>query len=248
MKTIDFSNFIERYNAGEMDHIEKRWFEKELSGNDTLQNEVNFRKRVDNALIQHDLISLRNKLSVLEKNRKEKSVSSPGKKAIGIRFAAAVAALLVIGSIYILISGNNTRESLYNTNYEVYGINAASRSENGAADAEFRSAIRMFSDLDYSGAAASLGNYLKSHPANMEARFIYGVSEMENQNFNGAISSFRKIIEHDNNLYLDKAQWYISLCYLKTGDLNETTRHLDAIINSESIYKVKAKRLLRKIR
>jgi TolA-binding protein len=248
MKTIDFSYFIERYNAGEMDHVERKWFEKELGGNETLQKEVNFRKRVDNSLIQHDLISLRNKLSVLERNRKEKALTSSGKKTAGIRFAAAVAALLVIGSLYILISGNNSHESLYKKNFEVYGINAASRSEDVAINAEFKSALRRFSELDYAGAAASLGNYLKSNPSNMEAQFICGVSEMENQNFTGAIASLGKVIEQNDNLYLDKAQWYIALCYLKTGNINEMNRHLDAIMNSESIYKVKAKRLLRKIR
>ena len=33
MKTIDFSYFIERYNAGEMNDDEKQWFRKELEGN-----------------------------------------------------------------------------------------------------------------------------------------------------------------------------------------------------------------------
>jgi len=40
MKTIDFSYFIERYNTGEMDTMEKKWFIKELEGNKALQKEV----------------------------------------------------------------------------------------------------------------------------------------------------------------------------------------------------------------
>ena len=38
MKTIDFSYFIERYNAGEMSESEKQWFLKELEGNEKLRN------------------------------------------------------------------------------------------------------------------------------------------------------------------------------------------------------------------
>ena len=34
MKTIDFSYFIERYNAGEMDDAEKEWFRNELNNKD----------------------------------------------------------------------------------------------------------------------------------------------------------------------------------------------------------------------
>jgi hypothetical protein len=37
MKTIDFSYFIERYNAGEMSSDEEQWFNKELIGNDMLR-------------------------------------------------------------------------------------------------------------------------------------------------------------------------------------------------------------------
>ncbi len=47
MKTIDFSYFIERYNAGEMDEAEKQWFRKELRDNEKLRNEVELRSKTD---------------------------------------------------------------------------------------------------------------------------------------------------------------------------------------------------------
>jgi hypothetical protein len=71
MKTIDFSYFIERYNAGEMSESEKQWFLKELEGNEKLRNEVNLRKRTDEILKNQNVMSLRNKLSEIENRRKE---------------------------------------------------------------------------------------------------------------------------------------------------------------------------------
>ena len=50
MKTIDFSYFIERYNAGEMSEAEKQWFQKELEGNENLRKEVYLRKNTDKVL------------------------------------------------------------------------------------------------------------------------------------------------------------------------------------------------------
>ena len=99
MKTIDFSYFIERYNAGEMSDTEKQWFLKELEGNIELRNEVELRKRTDEILKKQDVLSLRNKLSQIERNRNEvtKQVSSPVKTYI--RYAAVIAALVLIGSI-----------------------------------------------------------------------------------------------------------------------------------------------------
>ena len=71
MKTIDFSYFIERYNAGEMDEAEKEWFRKELEGNEKLRREVELRSRTDMILKDRDIMNLRNKLNAIEKQRKE---------------------------------------------------------------------------------------------------------------------------------------------------------------------------------
>ena len=60
MRTFDLSDFIERYNADEMSDSQKVWFEKELEGNQKLQNEVNLRKRTDEILENQNIISLRN--------------------------------------------------------------------------------------------------------------------------------------------------------------------------------------------
>ena len=71
MKTIDFSYFIERYNANEMSDTEKQWFLRELEGNEKLRNEVNLRKRTDEILSNQNVMSLRSKLSEIERGEKK---------------------------------------------------------------------------------------------------------------------------------------------------------------------------------
>jgi TolA-binding protein len=83
MKTFDFSHFIEKYLAGEMSVSERIWFEKELNGNVELLNEVNLRKNTDKILEDHKIISLRNKLSMIEKGR---SADIRFEKKEGIQF------------------------------------------------------------------------------------------------------------------------------------------------------------------
>ncbi len=58
MKTIDFSYFIERYNAGEMNEAEKTWFQKELEENEKLRDEVDLRKKTDMVLKNHNVIHI----------------------------------------------------------------------------------------------------------------------------------------------------------------------------------------------
>jgi TolA-binding protein len=178
MKTIDYSYFIERYNAGEMDLVEKDWFEKELDGNESLQKELNFRKKVDNALINHDLLSLRNKLAVLEKERKEKLIASNRKKALGIRFAAAVAGFIIIGSLIMISRSHLNNDQLYKKNFTAYEYPNNFRSNIMTSNPEFAEAMQMYETSNYSEAATLFRGYLQAHPADMRANLVYGVTEM----------------------------------------------------------------------
>ncbi len=102
MKTIDFSYFIERYNAGEMDEAEKQWFRKELRDNEKLRNEVELRSKTDMVLKNQDLMNLRNKLNAIEKQRKEPIPVRKSARAVNIKYAAAIAGFILIGSIALL--------------------------------------------------------------------------------------------------------------------------------------------------
>jgi tetratricopeptide (TPR) repeat protein len=249
MKTIDYSYFIERYNAGEMDLVEKSWFEKELDGNESLQKELMLRKKIDNALINHDLINLRNKLAVLEKTRKEKLVEADRKKAIGIRFAAAVAGFIIIGSL-IMLSRNHmsNNDTLYKNNFSAYEYQNISRSDVLNSSPEFAKALQLYEANNYSQAATLFKEYLQSHPEDMPAQLVYGVTEMQNGNYPVAESSFRSVINDNDNLYIDNAQWNLALCYVATGQNTQAIKELNAIVNSESIFSKKAKKLLRQIK
>jgi TolA-binding protein len=247
MKTIDFSYFIERYIAGEMDHTEIKWFEKELEGNDTLQREVMLRKKADHMMLNHDLISLRNKLAGLEKMRKEKIVESTGKKAMGIRYAAVFTGLVLIGSLLMLEGRNHNTKALYDKSFSAYESPAASRTVQLPADIHFTRALQYYADKDYVNAGKDFSEFLKANPGNMQAALLYGVSEMENKDYADAKSSFNEIIRSGYNLYTDHARWYLALCNIATGETKEAKQQLMTIRNSESIYRNKARKTLRNL-
>jgi tetratricopeptide (TPR) repeat protein len=249
MKTIDFSYFIERYNTGEMDTMEKNWFVKELEGNTKLQQEVLLRKRVDDCLVKHDLTDLRKKLANLEKTRREKVTESNSKKANITRFAATVAVLMLLGILYYLISGSSGEPGkVYQANFDPYVYSGTSRAVAQDNDLSFKSALEIYNAGDYHAAAVALQKYLDLNPENTEADFLLGISEMENNNFENAINILSGLCESKSNLYLDHSQWYLALCYVKTGNYEVATNKLQAIINSGSYYKSKARKVLKKIK
>jgi cytochrome c-type biogenesis protein CcmH/NrfG len=106
----------------------------------------------------------------------------------------------------------------------------------------------LYNDGDFRGASAALNEYLRKNPDKTEASFFLGVSEMENDNFDRAITIFSDLCENRSNLYLDHSQWYLALCYVKTGRYEQATEELQAIINTGSYYKSKARKVIRKIK
>jgi TolA-binding protein len=247
MKTIDFSYFIERYISGEMDQNEKTWFEKELAGNPTLQKELILRKKADVALLHHDLIDLRKKLTVLETRRKEKVVASGARKGVVLRFAATVAALMLLGGLYLISTGKQSNEALYKKNFRDYISSGTSRTGESKYS-EYQAALDLYNKNDFANAAVRFREYLKSKPKANEANLFYGVSEMKNNNFPAAKSSFKTIIDNADNLYIDRAQWYLALCYVRTNEKEEALGQLGSIVNTNSKYRYQAKDLIKKLR
>lgn len=82
----------------------------------------------------------------------------------------------------------------------------------------------------------------------MESVFMHGMANMEVKNYPVASGSFSRVIEHNDNLYLEDAEWYLGLCYMMTGNLEKALSQFGSIAASESRYKRQAARLSRKLK
>lgn len=246
MKTIDFSYFIERYNAGEMDEAEKEWFRKELEGNEKLRREVELRNRTDMILKDRDIMNLRNKLNAIEKRRQEPVPEVKPKKPVNIRYAAIITSLVIIGSIALLSRGRPDSDEIISRYYKPYEVATVSRSANMASNSDnFRLAVEYYNVRDYRNAAIYFSRVLEDNPGDMHTELLNGISNFENQNYPEASGSFSKVIQDNNNFYIDHAQWYLALCYIKTGEKAKALDQLAAIEDSKTIYRKQAKRILR---
>jgi TolA-binding protein len=246
MKTIDFSYFIERYNAGEMSEAEKLWFQKELSGNQKLRNETTLRKQSDEILRRQNAISLRNKLSEIEKRRNQavKPVKNTGKLTI-VKYAAVVAGLVLIGSITLIPSKKLNRESIMKEYYRPYEPPRGQRSAQSETNTDFTLALEFYNTHDYDKAAALFSKILEERPNDMQTTLLNGVSNFEEKKYPEAKQSFGKVIDNKDNLYIDQAQWYLALCYLNTNETEKAKQLFKIIVNEEGIYKNDARKIIR---
>jgi TolA-binding protein len=245
MKTIDFSYFIERYNAGEMSDTENEWFRKELEGNEKLRNEVVLRNRTDDILKNQNVMSLRNKLSEIEKKRKEaeKPVSNPGKSAY--KYAAAIAAIVIIGSLTFFPGKKLVTEDILNRYYKAYEPITNQRSVQSGTDADYTLALEFYNTHDYDKAAILFTKVLGNKPNDMQTLLLQGVSNFEEKRYPEAKQSFGKVIDDKDNLYIDHAQWYLALCYLKTNESEKAKQLLKFIGNEDGVYRNDANKILK---
>jgi len=248
MKTIDFSYFIERYNAGEMDEKEKEWFRKEIEGNEKLRHEVELRRKADAILKDKDIINLRNKLNLIEKNRKANIPDKGQRKAVNMKYAAAVATMVIIGGFALFRGSNISNEEIMSRYYKTYETTYPARSVSAVTDLDYTMAMDYYKIHDYRNAAVYFTKVLEKDPQNMESSFFHGLASFENSNFPEAKQSFGKVIDNNDNLYIEDAQWFLALCYIKTYDQSKAKELLAIIQESNSIYRRDAGKVLRKLK
>ena len=248
MKTIDFSYFIERYNAGEMSDSERQWFQKELEGNEKLRDEVNLRKNTDLVLKNQNLIALRNKLSAIEKKRESKVVVKNANRPVIINYAAVIVALVVIGSAILFKVKDPGSEEVLSRYYEAYDPPANQRSGLTEENEDFTLALEFYNTHDYENAAVFFNKVLTSNPKDMQSALLNGVSNFEDKKYPEAQQSFVRVIDDNNNLFIETAKWYLALCYIKTDEMDKAIKQLQMITKEGGIYSKDAKKIVRNLK
>ncbi len=248
METIDFSSFIEKYIAGEMSNTEKRWFEKELEGNAKLRNEVELRRTTDKILMNRDIMSLRSKLSEIEKSRSERRRFTISKVPAFYRYAAVVTMLLVIGTLSYQPWADMSNEQIITKYYRSYEPPAAQRSVGTETNMLFTKALELYNTQNYEQAAILFSRVIENNPKDMQSMLMNGVANFENSKYPEAKASFNQVIDDNNNLFIDQAEWYLALCYIKTGETEKARAQLITIKKGEGIYMKNARKILRKLK
>jgi tetratricopeptide (TPR) repeat protein len=248
MKPTNVNNAIENYLSGLADQAEKKWLMEEMRRDPELAREVRLRQRTDEILEDREILDLRNKLNVIEMNKR--SAGTIRRTALKTaRYAAAVAIIAVVSTaLYFIVSPESSPDKLYSAYYERYESPGAARSVTSSSNTLMENAIASYSAREYEKAIGYLEQVINSEKDNMESVFMHGLANMEVHNYPVASGSFNRVIEHNDNLYLEDAAWYLGLCYMMTDNKEKALRQFEAIAASKSRYSKQATRLARKLR
>ena len=245
----NYSLLIDRYLSGEMEADECKQFEQELKSNIRLAKEFRLSQEIDRMLTDEEMIDFGRKLADVHRRRAaQRGVRFSLRKFHKRWYYAAASIVLVVitaGMLYFLFPGRFTNEKIFSMYYSSDQVMSATRSGNN----HLFDAVYKFQQKDYEGALVLFEEILAADTANIAVRFYSGVAKIETERYDEAISTFRAIIRHHDNLYIEHATWFLALTYLKNIQTDEAIEIFRILsLNNNSYYQQQAADILSKIK
>jgi tetratricopeptide (TPR) repeat protein len=244
---LKHSASIEQYLANEMAPPERNAFRKELQSNPDLADELKFSQTIDSALMRDDIIDLRRKLLTAIHSSRPAEKEVPVIRMNTRKWWYAAASMLVLcavtATLYLQMPRNTTTDSLFTQYYTSENIVDLTRGDENIVDA-----VVKFQQKDFRTASVLFKNILEKDNSNIAVWFYYGISSIETQNYINAINAFTNIIENNDNLYIEHAEWYLGLCYLKNNQKQKAVEKFTVIASDpENFHNQEAKDVLEKL-
>ncbi|MBN2519711.1 MAG: tetratricopeptide repeat protein [Bacteroidales bacterium] len=246
---LEYSEFIERYLDGEMTGHELIWFEKELDANDQLQSELHLRKKVGNAIADHRLIDFRKELDEAYALYQESTgVAHTRPKRLFQVAGVMSVALLAVFLVLNLTMKNVNNQRLFDKYYEPYEANMTFRAADVDMNATLKTAMQYYENKNFTEALKLFEQILQSDPGRVGLNFYSGISRMEMKEYESAGTSFNKVVDDKYNLYIEQAEWYLSLCYIVTGQDEKALELLEGIVTNKKYNYKEARKLMRRLK
>jgi hypothetical protein len=88
---------------------------------------------------------------------------------------------------------------------------------------------------------------LENDADNIPVKFYSGISNIELGQYRTALQPFNFIMNHKQNLYVERAEWFAALCYLKLNETDNAIELFRKVSHSNSFYKENAHEILQNI-
>jgi len=239
---------IEKYLDRELKAEDIRNIEDQMKNDPDFAKEVQLNKELSQAIMEKDVMNLRRSMqSIHEKHNNRRKLAGKVIKLFEEKtyattsIAAAIVLALVVGALMIFGVQNQPAENLFASYYQPDEAVMIVRSGSNPEDIDLKEALLAYHEKNYDNAIA----LLDKQNNNILAKYYLGLSYLETDKINNAITTFKAIIDHNNNLFVEQAEWYLALCYVKNDQEAEAKIWFEKIADSESIFKEKARRVMK---
>ena len=241
------STSIEQFLANEMAPSELLAFKKELQTNSELVDELRLSESIDSAIKRDDIIDLRQKLLVAihagRDVQKEVKVVKMNSRKWWYAAASILALCTISITLYLQTNRGVSTDKLFAQYYSSENIIDQTRGDENIVEA-----VLKFQQKDFRTASVLFKSILDKDNSNIAVWFYYGISNIETKNYDNSIKAFNTIIKQNDNLYIEHAEWYLGLCYLKN---NQKDKAIDQFVvvasNPDNFHRQEAKEILEKL-
>lgn len=240
-----------KYLDGEVIGEERQKLEQEIANDSTAKETIDCINETGKIIADNELVDFIAKMNQVDAEYKQSLLVK--KPANNFRFlnkkllmAASIVLLLSIFTVinFIIPPSNN---ALYDKFYTKYDACVVTRSGDNTTD-EITIAIQLYDKGKYSEALEKFNKIIKQDNKNTAAHFFAGVSYMEIKAYDKAIQSLNTVIAQNDTAFLEHAEWYLALCYLKSNHANQAKTLIKQIASSESYYRAMATDLSKKVK
>ncbi len=247
-KELNYQAFIDKFLNGEMEGEELQWFRGEMEVNPRLSEEVRLQQEVSEAILDDDVMALRDQMNRLFDSdrrtlkKKPERVYSQGM----IKYAAAslVAVLIAVASAVYFYGNQPAAEDLFSMHYETYDGVMNVRSGDTELDELMVNAMLQYENREFGSAIVLFEEVLENDPDNIASKFYAGISYMETGQFAKALGSLEDVVEHGDNLFVENAEWYKGLCYVKLEENEKAREYFTRIKDGDGYYSNRAASIL----
>ena len=243
-RTPEIFEKIEGYLANTLSQEDVLTFEKELSTNPELQQEVEKHKALHDILSDQDTLDFKEKLVRISRDiDTEKTSTSTGIFSSYWKVAATIIVLLGIGSfMWYSSTTRNKTQDLYGAYYEPFPVEDMVR---GDSITGVQHIMKYYTSGSYDSVVVALEKY-PDLEKQQELQLYLGNSYLNTDQEKKAIAQFKEV--ENKGTYYEAAQWYLSLTYLKLNKPKKATALLKEIIAYNGAYQDKAMRLLKALK
>lgn len=165
------------------------------------------------------------------------------KVSISLAAAALVFSLLLFKSLTPSYSG----DSVYKNYYEPLEANSFTlRGNSQDVNSKLQEGFDYYLSKDYAKAELAFSNLRKMNENRPEILLFSGLNQMEQQNYLAAINLFNDLISAEDQ-FIPEAQWYLGLCYIRTGENMKARSIMETLSETEGLYKKKAQLILKNL-
>ena len=241
---------IEDFIDGELEDALVDEFKSELEENSDLMAEVKLRRQINEFIGESDIRKLRAELKDAKQLAKVNKVRNliPITDKNLYKFLRTSVAIIVflIGFAGVFNSGYLSVDKTYDKFFEPPTWSAE---RSVSANLTFlHEAQKAFISEDYLHVIEMQRTSPVSINNNPAFQFYAGASLQKMDKFNDAIADYTQVINHGDNLFVEEAEWYRSLCYMKLGNKIQAKQELLAVINRNGYFKQDAKAVLRRLK